>query len=287
MITGETKFCFVVGGSTTNSLSPIIHNAAYKALGFENKFVYGAINTEGDAKDVIEAMRALDIKGYSVTIPYKEIIVPHLDWVEKNAKTIGAVNTVVNQNRIIKGFNTDWVGGVAPLKKVCDLKGKKTAIIGAGGAARAIVFGLRREGANISYIFDKSRGRATKLAKDLCPDCEVEKMDKIEKAGDADIIINATPVGMKGTMENKTPLPKAVIKPRHIIFDIVYCPEKTVLLKEAAQRKAKVVYGTEMLIHQAILQVEMHTGCRMNEELSKKVVNAVNNALKRSGVVAS
>lgn len=282
MLTAKTKICLVVGWPIDHSLSPAMHNAAYEALGIGGEFVYlGANVREGDTEKMVEAMRTLGIRGYACTMPHKVKVLEYLDEVDPIARQIGAVNTVLNDWGVLKGYNTDWLGVVTPLKQLTDLKGKKVAMIGAGGAARAIAFGMTKEGAVFSTIFNRTQERALELVEGLGLDCEIKGLDEIAQASGADIIVNATPVGMKGVMESETPLPKELIKPRHIIFDVVYSLERTRLLREAAEQGAKVVSGIDMVLYQAIEQLALHTGRNLTDEDRNKVERAMRGAIEK------
>lgn len=287
MLSAKTKVCLVVGYPVDHSLSPAMHNAAYEALGIGNGFVYLGANTQSSTQSIVAAMRALGIRGYAVTMPHKVNIVLLLDWVDETAQAIGAVNTVVNENGVLKGYNTDWLGAVTSLKRLTGLKGKKVALIGAGGAARAIAFGLTREGAVISAIFNRTRERAVKLAEDMGLDCKVKPLEQVEEASSADIIVNATPIGMKGVTEDETPLPKECIKREHIIFDVVYSLEPTRFIREAREQGVQVVTGIDMVLYQAIEQFALHTGRQLTSEDREKVEQAMRGALVEAGAILS
>lgn len=280
MLTAKTKICLVVGWPIDHSLSPAMHNAAYKALGMEDEFVFlGANVQETDVEGMIKAMRILGIRGYACTMPHKLKILEYLNEIDPIAKQIGAVNTVVNENGFLKGYNTDWLGVVTPLKKLTNLNGKKVAIIGAGGAARAVVYGLLKQGADISVIFNRELSQAEELAKNFNVDCSIKGLEEIEQISGVDIIVNATPLGMRGELEGQTPLPKEFIKPGQIIFDVVYSLQDTRLLREAKEQGAKVVSGVEMVLYQAIDQFAFHAGCKLTDESRIKVEQAMRGAI--------
>ncbi|MDO8609440.1 MAG: shikimate dehydrogenase [bacterium] len=269
-ISAKTNFCVVIGNPVNHSLSPAMHNAAYKSLGIENEFVYlGAnVNVE-NVKDVIAAMRSMStFRGLACTIPHKVEVIKHLDEIDEVAKKISAVNTVVNTNGKLKGFNTDWLGVIIPLEKLINLKNKKVAVIGAGGAARAIIYGLKTKGAK-PIIFNRTIDNALKLAKEF--NCEGYGLNKLELVKDVDVIINSTTVGMH-PLENESPVPEEFIQSNHVVFDIVYVPYETKLLKIAKEKGATIIHGMEMLLHQGTAQFELYTNNKAPEEVMRKVL---------------
>jgi len=281
MITAETKICLVVGYPVNHSLSPAMHNAAYKSLGLGDEFVYAAANTQGTAQEVIDGVKALNVRGCAFTMPYKVDIIPLLDNIDETVRKIGAVNTVVNEGGRLEGHNTDWLGLKHSLEKVSGLKGKRAAIIGAGGAARAAIYALQEAGAEISVIFNRTPEHARELIDNFnLAKCEIKGLDEIEKAGDYEIVLNMTPLGMKGIYENETPLQKEIIKEGQIVFDVVYSLEDTRLIKEAREQGAKVVPGTEMVLYQAIDQLEYHIGRKLTDEDREKVEGAMRGAIE-------
>src|SRR3989338_3629023 len=277
-ITAKTKMCIVIGDPVEHSLSPAMHNAGYEALGIDDQYVFTAAKVKvEDVRDVVKAVRVMGIRGLTCTIPHKIEVMKYLDEIDEVAKKIGAVNTVVNEKGKLKGYNTDWLGVVEPLEKYGKLKGKKAAVIGAGGAARAMVYGLLKRGASV-IIFNRTIKKAWDLIKALkikngqsvslvsCHD-----LSHVRGVADCDIILNATNLGMGGN-KNETPVPKKFIKKHHIVFDAVYVPYETRLLKEAKEKGAKIIHGTEMLLHQGIAQFELHTGKQAPEEAMRKVL---------------
>ena len=278
-ISAKTKMCIVIGDPVEHSLSPAMHNAGYEKLGIDDEFVFTAATVKPEnVKDVVKAVRIMGIRGLTCTIPHKIEVMKYLDEIEEVAKNIGAVNTVVNYNGKLKGYNTDWLGVVEPLEKFGTLKGKKAAVVGAGGAAHAMVFGLLKKGASVT-IFNRTFEKAWNLIKILkikngrsvslvsCHD-----LSHIEGVSDCDIILNATNLGM-GENVNKTPVPKEFIQKHQIVFDAVYVPYETRLLKEAKEKGAKIIHGTEMLLHQGFAQFELYTGKKAPEDIMRKVLH--------------
>jgi 3-dehydroquinate dehydratase/shikimate dehydrogenase len=247
-----TRIYGVVGDPIAHSLSPAIMNAAFRR---ENvNAVYLALHAK-TLKDLLSCVKEIPIHGLSVTMPYKEVILPHLDNTDSHTTKIGACNTVVRaQDGKLYGFNTDAAGIVRPLeRRLNTLEGARILVIGAGGAARAAVFGLKERGCEV-YILNRSLAAAKKLAHQAR--ARITKRPDLKKLA-FDVIINATPVGMGNTRE--TPLQDKEINARYV-FDMVYDPAETRLLKLAKERGAQVIPGIEMFVHQAARQFEIWTG---------------------------
>lgn len=268
-LSARTKICLIIGDPVAHSLSPAMHNAGYKALGIEDQFVY--LGTKVKVQDVglaVQAMRKMGIHGLTCTIPHKVEVMKFLDEIDPVAKKIGAVNTVLNKDGRLIGFNTDWLGAVTPLEKITKLSGKKALVLGAGGAARAVVFGLLEKGANVT-IFNRTRKKAIDLAKEF--NCQETNLSVESEIGNFDIIINTTSVGMK-PLDDQTPITVKYLTEKQIIFDIVYDPFETKLLREAKKRGAKIIYGTEMLLHQGTAQFEIYTSRKAPEAVMRKIL---------------
>lgn len=254
MIDAQTEIYGIIGNPVRHSLSPTIHNGAFLRMGLNA--VYLAFEVK-NLKEAISGIRGLGIRGVSVTIPFKTKVIPFLDNVEGVAGKIGAVNTIVNDGGRLIGYNTDWRGALEALEEKVDLKGKKVVLLGAGGAARAIGFGLRERGSEI-IIFNRSSDKGKDLAKELGgiyrPFSSIEGLE-------ANVLINATSVGMY-PHDEKSPLPKEVLKEGMIVMDIVYQPLRTKLLREAEQQGCQTIDGLEMLAYQGAAQLDIWTGKR-------------------------
>jgi 3-dehydroquinate dehydratase/shikimate dehydrogenase len=247
-----TRVYGVVGDPIAHSLSPAIMNAAFRR---ENvNAVYLPLHAKA-LKDLLTCVKEIPIHGLSVTMPYKEAILPHLDNTDSHTTKIGACNTVVRaQDGKLYGFNTDAAGIVRPLeRRLNTLEGARILVIGAGGAARAAVFGLKERGCEV-YILNRSLAAAKKLAHQAR--ARIMKRPDLKKLA-FDVIINATPIGMGNTRE--TPLLDKEINARYV-FDMVYDPPETRLLKLAKERGAQIIPGIEMFVHQAARQFEIWTG---------------------------
>jgi 3-dehydroquinate dehydratase / shikimate dehydrogenase len=251
-IDAATRIYGVAGDPIAHSLSPAIMNAAFRR---ENvNAIYLALHAK-TLKDLLNCVREIPIHGMSVTMPYKEAILPYLDNTDSHTTKIGACNTVVRaQDGKLYGFNTDAAGIVRPLeRRLNTLEGARILVIGAGGAARAAVFGLKERGSEV-YILNRSAAPAKKLAHQAR--ARIMKRPDLKKLA-FDVIINATPVGMGNTRE--TPLQEKEINARYV-FDMVYDPAETRFLKLAKERGAQVIPGIEMFVYQAARQFEIWTG---------------------------
>lgn len=255
-ITAKTKINMVIGDPVEHSLSPQIHNAGYNALHIDDQYVYVASRVEvKNIEDFIKGVRSMNINGISCTIPHKIAVMPHLDHIEDIAKKIGAVNTIVNENGKLYGYNTDWLGILLPIEKLTNLQNKTVALIGAGGAARAAAYAITSKGANLT-IYNRTLEKAKNLAAEFGG--KAYALDKIENVATVDIIINTTPVGLEKPKES--PVPKQYITNNQIVFDAVYGMQETQLIKDAKEKGAKTIPGIEMLFHQGFAQFKLFTG---------------------------
>jgi shikimate dehydrogenase len=252
MIDGHTKIFGILGRPVAHSLSPVMHNAAFRHLGINA--VYVAFPVTGLAQ-AMSGLRGLGIGGVSVTIPFKEEIIPLIDELDPQAARIGAVNTVVNRDGRLTGYNTDWLGAMTALTAKISLKGRHVLILGAGGASRAIAYGIIQAGGRVS-LTDIDAARAAALMHDLGAQAiPPEALDRC----DATILVNATPVGMTPDIDG-IPIDPDLLGRFEVVMDIVYQPLTTRLLREARARGAAIIDGLQMLIHQGAAQFELFTG---------------------------
>ena len=261
-ISVRPKTCLVIRYSVAHSLSPAMHNAAYKALGIESEYIFHSMEVKPEelASAMQNELRVPYIHAFAVTIPHKESILPYLDEIDETAKEIGAVNTVLNKNGKLLGYNTDWEGAINSLLKFTSLENKKIAILGSGGTARAICYGLAKYNCTVNMY---SRNASTALAIITKFGGKAYSWDKCDDAYNADIIINTTPVGRE---DNDIPLTGTGIITRHIIFDVNYRKGNTQLLNLAKQKGATTIDGLEMLLQQGMLQFELYTGLKAPEQ---------------------
>ncbi len=260
MIDAQTMLYGVIGNPVHHSLSPTIHNGAFRRLGLNA--VYMAFEVK-NVEEALRGIRGLGVKGVSVTIPFKTEVLPFLDKIEGLAKKVKAVNTIVNRRGRLIGYNTDWNGALGALEEKMDLGGKRAVLLGAGGAARAIGFGLKERGLRL-IVVNRSKERGQTFSKELrCDYLPMSSLTRM-KAGEleADVMINATSLGMY-PRDGETPVPKELLKKGMMVMDIVYEPLQTRLLREAKEKGCVTVDGLEMLVRQGIAQFEIWTGRRL------------------------
>jgi len=262
-ITATTKVCAIIGNPIEHSLSPLIHNVAFKHL--KLNYVFLAFEVE-QLREAVSGIRALKLKGVSVTIPHKVEVMDYLDDIEEVAQRIGAVNTILNQGGRLYGYNTDLSGAIKALEEKTEIRNKKTILLGAGGAARAIAFGLKEKGADLT-ILNRTVKKAEVLASDL--NCKWGGLELVESFK-PEILINTTSLGMYPQMDD-LPVKREFLRDM-LVFDIVYNTLKTRLIKEAEKNGCETIPGVEMFINQAALQFELWTGKNAPLELMKKVV---------------
>jgi 3-dehydroquinate dehydratase/shikimate dehydrogenase len=250
-VDAATKVYGVAGDPIAHSLSPAIMNAAMRRENVNGVFL--ALHAKS-LKDLLACVRETPIQGLAITMPHKQAILQYLDNTDPHTAKIGACNTVVrSQDGKLYGFNTDTAGVVGPLEQRIQLHGARILVLGAGGAARAAVFGLKERGAEV-FILNRNVAAAQKLARQA--KARSVRRNDLKKL-DFDVIINATPVGMGNTRES--PLKAEEIRAR-LVFDMVYDPAETRLLKLAKERGAEVIPGSLMFVHQAARQFEIWTG---------------------------
>ena len=267
-VRGKTKITGIFGYPIEHTLSPLMHNTAFEDLGLDNCYVPFLV-TPDDLTYAVQSIRALNMLGVNITVPHKENVLPLLDKIDKEAAFIGAVNTITNVNGILTGYNTDGRGFMSSLEEEgVSVEGKDVLIIGTGGACRAISYYLSEKASKLS-IFDIDKQKAEKLANDLREIRDnIHLLDKIEEAGKPDIIINATPLGMKP--DDPSPIDTGLITSDMVVYDLVY--KTTALLKEADSRGAKTMNGSGMLLWQGVLAFELWTGVRPPVDLMRSVL---------------
>jgi len=278
-ISGETRVCGIIGDPIEHSMSPVMHNAAFEKLGLNYLYIPFRVKREELGK-AIEGMKSLNIRGLNVTIPHKVAVIRFLDELDPLAKKIGAVNTIVNNDGVLKGYNTDAAGFLqALLEKGIEPGGKKVVVLGAGGASRAISLILAEEGGHLVILnrrleLDWAVDLASKISKIFKKEVKALELVKGNLAAvlkKADILVNATSVGMSPNI-NETPVAADLLKPSLIVFDLVYNPIKTRLLREAEQAGAKTISGLDMLVWQGALAFEQWTGIKAPVELMREEV---------------
>jgi len=258
----STAIYGVIADPVAHSMSPAVHNAAFEEAGVDA--VYVPFKVEGDVVEFVNAFRRLDVRGYSVTIPHKQAIIAAMDEVDEIARKVGALNTVVNRDGRLWGTNTDVTAALQALEDALGtgaegqgspLRGKRVLLVGAGGAARALAFGLSMRGARITIAnrtFERGRRLADEVGAECCTLSDVGSQE-------ADVVINTTSVGMHPHAE-QTPVPRSALRPGMVVFDAVYNPLQTRLLREAREVGCTVISGVVWFVNQAAAQFELWTG---------------------------
>jgi shikimate dehydrogenase len=276
VVGGATKVVGVIGDPIEHSLSPRMHNAAFEYLGLDYLYLPFRV-LEKDLKNAVRGAKAFNLKGFNVTIPHKVSIIKFLDDVDSTARKIGAVNTVVNEEGKLLGYNTDGLGALEALREEgVDPEGKKIVVIGAGGASRAITFQLASICSKL-VILNRTRIRAVKLAGELASVGSVVEGGSLtlkslgSSLNDSDILINTTSVGMHPDV-NESPVPEEFLHKDLVVFDIIYNPLETLLLRYARNVGAKSVNGVGMLVNQGAIGFKMWTGYEAPKDIMRKAV---------------
>ena len=259
-ITGKTKVVGLMGYPLSHTISPAIHNSAFSALGLD--WVYLPFEVQPEyLKEAIFGLKPLGIAGVNITIPHKVQALAYMDGLSPEAELIGAINTIVVKEDRLFGDNTDGKGFIRSLKETgFSLKGKRVALIGAGGAGRAVSISLAREGVDTLYIFDANKERGESLISYIKDrfDTLVLEMKDPSVAMDIDLLVNATPCGMKEN--DPLPIDTGFISADLLVYDLIYNPQKTRFLEEAERKGAKILSGLAMLVYQAALSFSAWTG---------------------------
>ena len=277
MITGKTRLLAVIGAPIAHSLSPIIQNAALHAAGLD--YVYTALPVRADAlASAVRGLRDAGIAGFNVTIPFKTEIIPLLDALSEDARRIQAVNTVVIEDGRLVGHNTDVMGFLAGFaERGIALTGKNAVLIGAGGAARAALWGLLRSGVSSIVIGVRNAAKGAALAADFAADGDVRAVSFDDTAwiaacSDADLVVQTTPLGMTPHTEEMPPVDAAMINPSAVVYDLIYTPAETRFLREARARGCETINGETMLVAQGAEAFSLWTGVRPDMELMKRTL---------------
>ena len=281
-ITGKTKLVGVIGNPLSHSISPQLHNTISKNLGIDAVYIPFLVE-KGKLKEAIDGLKAINVLGFNITIPYKNDALKYIDDVSREASLIGAINTVKNINGKLYGYNTDVQGFIRSFKEESkmDLDGKTIMILGAGGAARAIAVGLAFERVSRICIINRTIKKAEDIAKLINEN--ISSIVEYYETGDnvckeilklGDIIINTTPLGMFPDI-HETPIrfPYA-FSSNQVLYDVIYNPAKTIFLKEGEKQGAKVINGLGMLIYQGIEAYEIWFGTKVPNDIIKGLFEA-------------
>jgi len=277
-INGQTDVFGIIGYPLAHSASPKMHAMAYAEHDLNAIYVPFPVEVISDIPAALAGMRAMSIKGVNVTVPYKEAVLPFLDKLDPVAEQMGAVNTIVNKNGVLTGYNTDGDGFVLALQEELSWtpSRKSVSIIGAGGSARGIAFALCRAGISSLHIHSRTPEKTTLLCSDiqaLYPNVTVSAVDGPFSDATADLVIQTTPVGMHGPHEGRLPVADmSWVSTHQIIVDIVYKPAVTAFMAEAKARGATVLGGAGMLAGQGSLAYHLFTGKKIAYHLMKKAL---------------
>lgn len=260
-LSGKSAVTGIVGSPVGHSLSPHMHNAAFASLGLDAVYLLFEVEDlagfVGRMADPRTRELGWNLRGFSVTAPHKQSVIRHLDSVAPGAARVGAVNTVViSEGRGLEGYNTDAGGSVVPLDGLVELRGARVAVLGAGGAARALLWALGERGARATvFARDETRGRA--VAEEFGADCARLEGARFEGF---DVVANTTPLGTRGSKETETPAAESQLRGARVAYDMVYNPAETRFLREARAAGCETVGGLGMLVAQAEEQFRLWTG---------------------------
>jgi len=283
-INGKTKIIGVIGENIENSLSPLLHNQIILKHSLNFRYLPFQV-AETDLGEAIQSIRALNIRGVNITFPYKEKAIEFLDEVEESARRIGAVNTIVNNKGNLTGYNTDVIGFKKTFQEVgkFTIKKKKAVILGAGGAARAVIYSLLEEGIEEISIFNRTLEKTEKIKQGFSPFFpesninifSFEQNDLKDKIKKANLLVNATSVGMASQLDN-TPLPdEKLFHPDLLVYDLIYHPAKTFFLRQAERVGAKIINGLPMLVYQGIESFYLWTGFKPEEKEILEIIRQI------------
>jgi len=283
-INGKTKIIGVIGENIENSLSPLLHNQIILKHSLNFRYLPFQV-AETDLEEAIQSIRALNIRGVNITFPYKEKAIEFLDEVEESARRIGAVNTIVNNKGNLTGYNTDVIGFKKTFQEVgkFTIKKKKAVILGAGGAARAVIYSLLEEGIEEISIFNRTLEKTEKIKQGFSPFFpesninifSFEQNDLKDKIKKANLLVNATSVGMASQLNN-TPLPdEKLFHPDLLVYDLIYHPAKTFFLRQAERVGAKIINGLPMLVYQGIESFYLWTGFKPEEKEILEIIRQI------------
>jgi len=271
----HTEIFGVIGRPVSHSMSPAIHNAAFDEAGINAVYVPFLVD---DVAAFLEAFREIAVRGYSVTLPHKEAALAACDEVDDAARRVGAINTVLAENGTLKGFNCDYAAVVTCLEKALGkrgrgrrspLAGKRVAVVGAGGVARTVAFAASDHGAEVT-IYNRTLKRGKALAGDVGDRSVAARLGDLAGA-DYDALVNCTPVGMTPDVD-ASPVPAEALRKGALVFDTVYTPLETRLIREARHAGCRTLTGLDMFITQAVHQFGLWTGQKAPRGLMRRVV---------------
>lgn len=248
----QTELYAVIGNPVAHSLSPVMMNAAFRSMNVPATYL--ALQAD-ELPDDLETLARFGFRGLSVTLPHKELAYRLADHVDDMARTIGAVNTLMREGSSWIGCNTDWLGATKALRRVTELEGKDALILGAGGAARAVAFGMKREGARVT-VANRCVEKGKALAKSFrCDFIPLAILDRARFDRHFDVVVQCTSVGLQGTIPTVL-VSDSFFEPGMVVMETVYRPLRTPFLNAAKRAGATIVHGTDMLVYQGVAQLE-------------------------------
>jgi shikimate dehydrogenase len=279
-VNGKTIICGIIGDPIEHTLSPVMHNAAFQALSLNYIYIPFKV-TKAELSRAIYGIKALNIRGLNVTIPHKVAVTAILDELDFMAADIGAVNTILNENGKLKGYNTDASGFMRALtEQGIDPEHKNAVVLGAGGASRAVCFALAEKNAGIT-ILNRTPEKAEEIAEDISNTGIIQvKVAELNQANlekvlkEADILVNTTSIGMTPNIDAAS-VSARLIRPEMIVYDIVYNPVHTRLLQEAEKAGARIIPGMEMLLWQGVQSFEIWTGLKAPVEIMHRKLTEI------------
>jgi 3-dehydroquinate dehydratase/shikimate dehydrogenase len=261
-VTGDTKIYGIIGNPVMHTSSPLIHNPAFERVGINAVYVPFLVD---DVRSFFKLAERLPVQGFSVTVPHKQHVLPYLGKISREVKLIGSCNTVVKSGSLWKGLNTDFYGFLSPIEEQLERSEiRRALVIGAGGAARSVVWALRNYGCRVT-ILNRTVDTARQLAQATGSD--YGGLGEASVVEGCDLVVQTTNVGMS-PFEDSDPIPDYRFTGKEIAYDLIYKPKETKFLKRAGEAGSQVVYGIQMLMGQGIRQFEAFTGMQYPEELS-------------------
>ncbi len=272
----RTKVFCIIGDPARHSLSPLMHNAAFNKLGMDSAFL--AFDVKADMlKPAIEGMRVFGISGMTLTSPHKIAVMKLIDKIDEDAELIGAVNTVVNKNGVLTGYNTDALGFYNALRNVTSLNGKRVLIIGAGGAGKAATLEIAKNSSAEITVLNRHLKKAEDLRKNIkskigvgIKAAKLNHISIIKAVEESDILINTTTLTLEEA--NASPVPKTSLHRGQIVFDANYVPLRNKLIRDALAKGCKVIYGTELLLQQGFAAFKLFTGRNAPEAAMRRAI---------------
>lgn len=291
-INGKTRVCGLFGFPVEHSFSPAMHNAAFQNRGLNWAYLPFAVHPDNLVK-AVQGIPSLNLAGVNITVPHKQRVIPLLDEVEPTAAKIGAVNTIVNSDGKLMGYNTDGAGFIRSLAEEASFqpRDQRVLLIGAGGAARAVAFSLALSGCKAIYFTNRTTETARELAKEINLNCgtTVEVLSwglklPAEKVAEVDLVVQTTSLGMWPHTQAAPEFPFAALHPGQVVCDLIYTPRQTVFLQQASARGIVILNGLGMLLYQGVLAFELWTGQRAPVEVMKETLERqlIDSKLKES-----